>query len=126
MAEIGRISLVVAFVITAYLTVVSAIGISRRQADLLASARNGVYAAAALVSLAWGVLLYAFVTHDFSMQTVARYSNRDLDPAYSLSGAYASQEGSLLMWAWGVIIMMLIVTIQNRGRNKGLMPWVTS
>ncbi|MGE5618239.1 MAG: heme lyase CcmF/NrfE family subunit [Sphingomonadaceae bacterium] len=126
MAEIGRISLVVAFVITSYLTVISAIGITRREADLLASARNAVYAAAALVSLAWGVLLYAFATHDFSLQTVARYNSRDIDLVYSLSGAYASQEGSLLMWAWGVVMMLLIVTLQNRGRHKTLMPWVTS
>ncbi len=126
MAEIGRISLVVAFVITAYLTIASAFGASRRQVDLLASARNGVYAAAALVSLAWGALLYAFAVHDFSLRTVANYNNRDTDLAYSLSGAYASQEGSLLMWAWGVVLMLLVVTLQNRGRHKSLMPWVTA
>ncbi|HEX2924363.1 MAG TPA: cytochrome c biogenesis protein CcsA, partial [Chloroflexota bacterium] len=126
MAEIGRISLVVAFVVTAYLTVASAIGITRRQADLLASARNGVYAATALVTLAWGTLLYAFATHDFTMKTVANYNSRDTDLAYSLSGAYAGQEGSLLMWAWGVTLMLLTVTLQNRGRHKSLMPWVTA
>ncbi len=126
MAEIGRISLVVAFVVTAYLTVASAFGIARRQADLLASARNGVYATAALVSLAWGTLLYAFATHDFTLQSVAHYNSRDTDLAYSLSGAYASQEGSLLMWAWGIVLMMLVVTLQNRGRHKSLMPWVTA
>lgn len=126
MAEIGRISLVVAFVVTAYLTVASAIGITRRQADLLASARNGVYTATALVTLAWGTLLYAFATHDFTMKTVANYNSRDTDLAYSLSGAYAGQEGSLLMWAWGVTLMLLIVTLQNRGRHKSLMPWVTA
>jgi len=126
MAEIGRISLVVAFVVTAYLTVASAFGAARRQPDLLASARNGVYTAAALVSLAWGALLYAFATHDFSLQTVAHYNSRAIDLAYSLSGAYASQEGSLLMWAWGVVMMLLVVTLQNRGRNRSLMPWVTA
>ncbi len=126
MAEIGRISLVVAFVVAAYLTVASAFGVARRQADLLASARNGVYAVAALVSLAWGTLLYAFATHDFSLKTVAEYNSRDISLAFSLSGAYASQEGSLLMWTWGVVMMLLIVTLQNRGRHKSLMPWVTA
>src|SRR5665647_2774696 len=104
MAEIGRIALVVAFVVTAYLTVASALGMVWRQADLLASARRGVYAAAALVSLAWGVLLYAFATHDFSIQAVAQYNSRATDLAYSLSGIYAGQEGSLLMWGWGVAV----------------------
>jgi len=126
MAEIGRISLVVAFVVTAYLTVASALGITWRQADLLASARRGVYAAAALVSLAWGVMLYAFAVHDYSIQYVSHYNNRSTNLAFSLSGAYAGQEGSLLMWAWGVVVVLLLVTLQNRGRHKTLMPWVTA
>ncbi len=124
MAEIGRISLVVAFVICGYLTVASALGITWRQADLLASARNGIYATAGLVSLAWGVLLYSFAIHDFSLQAVAEHNNLGTNLAYSLSGVYAGQEGSLLMWAWGVTIVMLIVTLQFRGRYKTLMPWV--
>ena len=126
MAEIGRISIVVAFAVTAYLTVASAVGIARRQADLLASARNGVYASAALVSLAWGILLYAFAVHDFSLVYVARYNSRGTDLAFSLSGAYAGQEGSLLMWAWGIAVVMLVVTFQYRGRHMSLMPWVTA
>ncbi len=126
MAEIGRISIVVAFMITAYLTVASAVGAHRRQADLLASARNGVYLSAALVSLAWGVLLHAFIVHDFSLMYVARYNSRDTSLAFSLSGSYAGQEGSLLLWAWGLSAALLIVTLQFRGKLKSLMPWVTT
>lgn len=126
MAEIGRISLVVAFVVMAYLTVGSALGIMWRQPEVLASVRRGVYAAAALVTLAWGVLLYAFGTHDFSIQAVAHYNNRATDLVFSLSGIYAGQEGSLLMWAWGVVLMLFIVTLQFRGRHKSMMPWVTA
>ncbi len=126
MAEIGRISLVVAFVVTAYLTVASALGITWRQSEVLASARRAVYASAALVSVAWGVLLYAFAVHDFSIQTVAQYNNRETSLAFSLSGAYASEEGSLLMWAWGVVLMLLLVTLQYRNRYKTIMPWVTA
>jgi cytochrome c-type biogenesis protein CcmF len=126
MAEIGRISLVVAFVVTAYLTLASALGVTWRQPEILASARRAVYASAALVTLAWGTLLYAFAVHDFSIQAVAHYNNRDTSLAFSLSGVYAGQEGSLLMWAWGVVLMLLLVTMQFRGRYKTLMPWVTA
>ena len=126
MAEIGRVSLVVAFVVTAYLTVASALGITWRQPEVLASARRGVYAVAALVTIAWGALMYAFAVHDFSIQAVAHYNNRDTNLAFSLSGVYAGQEGSLLMWAWGVVLMLLLVTVQFRGRYKTLMPWVTA
>jgi cytochrome c-type biogenesis protein CcmF len=124
MAEIGRIALVVGFVVTAYLTVASALGIAWRQPDLLASARRAVYAAGALITLAWGTLLYAFLTHDFSILYVAKYNSRATEWAFSLSGSYAGQEGSLLMWAWGIIVVLVIATIQFRGKMKTLMPWV--
>lgn len=123
MAEVGRISLVVAFVVTAYLTAGSALGIAWRQPEVLASARRGVFASAALVTLAWGALLYAFVTHDYSIQYVARYNSRDTDLWFSLSGAYAGQEGSLLMWAWGVMLAATLVALQFHGRSKTLVPW---
>lgn len=126
MAEIGRICIVVAFIIVAYSTVASAIGAIRKQADLLASARNGIYASAALVSLAWGALLYAFAVHDFSILYVVRYNSRDTDLAFSLSGAYAGQEGSLLLWAWGILVAMLVVTLLYRKRYKVFLPWVIS
>ena len=126
MAEIGRISLVVAFVISAYLTLASALGITWRQPEVLASARRAVYAATALVTIAWGTLLYVFAVHDFSIQAVAQYNNRETNLAFSLSGAYAGQEGSLLMWAWGVVLMLFLITLQFRGRYKTLMPWVTA
>ncbi len=126
MADFGRICVVAAFAVAVYLTVASALGITGSSALLLASARRAVYAAAALVSLAWLTLVLAFVRHDFSIEAVAGYNSRFNSLAYSISGAYASQAGSLLMWAWGVAMVMLITTLQFRGQQKGFMPWATA
>lgn len=126
MSEAGRVLLVLAFVVAVYTTGVSLVGASRRQGDLLASARNGVVAMAVLTSLAWFALVYAFVAADFSLSYVAQYTSRDTDLLYRISGAYAGQEGSLLMWAWSLALFLLVVHLQNRSTNQTLMPWVTA
>ncbi|MHB0869386.1 MAG: heme lyase CcmF/NrfE family subunit [Chloroflexota bacterium] len=126
MAEVGRIFIVLAFVVALYTTGVSVLGATRRDGDYLASARNGVLAMAALSTVAWFALLYAFVTFDFSLQYVAQYTSRETDLLYRISGSYAGQEGSLLLWAWTLAIFLVIVQIQNRRANQPLMPWVTA
>lgn len=125
-ADVGRIFIVLAFVVALYTTGISVLGAIRKEGDSLASARNGVIAVALLTSVAWLALLYAFITVDVSLKYVAQYTSRDTDLLYRLSGAYAGQEGSLLMWAWTLALFLLIVRIQNRTSNQALMPWVTA
>ncbi|MCL4370815.1 MAG: cytochrome c biogenesis protein CcsA, partial [Chloroflexi bacterium] len=126
MADFGRICVIGALLLAAYLTAASAVGVSSRSALWLASARRAVYGAVALASLAWATLVVAFVRHDFSIEIVADYNSRFNSLAYSISGAYASQPGSLLMWAWGVTMALLVATLQFRGQEKGFMPWATT
>ncbi len=124
MADAGKVFLVLAFVVALYTTGAGLVGALRKQRDFLDSAGNGIIAGALLTTLAWAALLYAFVTNDFSISYVAQYSSRDTDLLYRLSGSYAGQEGSLLMWAWSLAIFHLIVQLQNRRSNQALMPWV--
>ena len=125
MADAGRIFLVLAFVVAIYTTGMAILGATRRQRDFLSSARNGIVALAVLTSLAWGALLYAFITLDLSVQYVAEYTSRDADILYRIVGTYGGQEGSLLMWAWFLALFALVVQWQNRRSNQALMPWVT-
>ncbi len=123
-ADAGRVFLVLALVVATYTTLISLLGAIRRQRDFHDSAHNGIVAGAVLTTLAWGALLYSFITMDFSIQYVAQYSSRDTDLAYRISGSYAGQEGSLLMWAWSLAVFHLIAQWQNRRTNQVLMPWV--
>lgn len=124
MAEAGRIFIVLALVVAIYTTGISLIAAIKRERDILDSAHNAIIAGAILTSLAWLALLYAFITMDFSIEYVAQYSSRDTDLLYRISGSYAGQEGSLLMWAWSLAVFHLIVQWQNRRTNQALMPWV--
>ena len=48
---------------------------------------------------AFGLLVYSFLTHDFSVAYVAHNSNTQLPVAYRISAVWGAHEGSLLLWA---------------------------
>ena len=50
------------------------------------------------------ILLYAFVTYDFSLKYVAQYSDTTLPLFYRITAFWAGQAGSMLFWAWSVAI----------------------
>ena len=70
MADIGYVALSMAFVLAAYAAVASLIAVRSGQGDLWLSARNAVWAALALTSVASAALLYSLATRDFSLRYV--------------------------------------------------------
>jgi cytochrome c-type biogenesis protein CcmF len=75
-----------------------ALAVALVQAFVPAAARQAAQAQAALVALAFGCLVYAFVANDFSVQYVALNSNSALPLHYRVAGAWGGHEGSLLLW----------------------------
>jgi len=65
---------------------------------LLQAARLGAYGTVALVGLGVLVLAYAFVSHDFRVTYVARYSDRSMSTPYLIAALWGGQDGSLLWW----------------------------
>jgi cytochrome c-type biogenesis protein CcmF len=60
---------------------------------------RGQYLAAGLLSVASAILLFAFVTRDFSFLYVAEYSDTTLPMFYTVTAFWAGQDGSFLFWA---------------------------
>ncbi|MFQ6616762.1 MAG: heme lyase CcmF/NrfE family subunit, partial [Fidelibacterota bacterium] len=77
-----------------------------------------------LCTVLMGILVFSFVTHDFSLKYVASYSNRTLPLAYTVSALWAGQAGSLLLWAWLLCLFSVIVVRQNQRQNRTLIPYV--
>ena len=61
-------------------------------------------------------------TNDFSVEYVWAYSSRDLDLFYKFSSFWGGQKGSLLFWTLLLTTYMLIVYVQNRGKNMRVVP----
>ena len=124
MSDLGQLAVVAAVLIAAYTVVAGLLGASWRSPELIQSARNGVIAVCGLLSIASLTLLVGFLSHDFSLRYVAERSSRDMPPQFVAAAFYSGQAGSLLYWAWTLSIFSAVVVLQNRERNRELMPYV--
>jgi len=61
-----------------------------------------------MTSFAMLVLVLAFVTDDFSVQTVYDHSSSSLGTLYKISAMWAGRGGSFLLWAWVVSFALII------------------
>lgn len=110
----------------AYAWGMSVYGKVNNRKAVIASAERAMVSVAGLLFLSAGVLMNAFLTHDFSLEYVASYSDRTLSTIYLISGFWAGNQGSLLMWAVFLSVFTAIVIRQNQHKNRDLMPWVTA
>ncbi|HSC86859.1 MAG TPA: cytochrome c-type biogenesis CcmF C-terminal domain-containing protein [Polyangiaceae bacterium] len=81
---------------------------------LLRSARLSAYATSALILCGVLLLAYGFLSHDFRIRYISRYSNRDTSEAYLLTALWGGQDGSLLWW-----------TFLLGGYTAGCVRWMT-
>lgn len=91
---------------------------------LLQSARSGAYGTIALVGLAVLVLAYAFVSHDFRLDYVARYSDRTMSTPWLIAALWGGQDGSLLWWLFLTALFSGICVVWLENRYRDLQPYV--
>ncbi|CAA9570074.1 MAG: Cytochrome c heme lyase subunit CcmF [uncultured Thermomicrobiales bacterium] len=99
MADIGQIAVFAAFLICCFGVWAAIYGGWRGAAEFSTSARHAVIALAALLAAASGILVAAFLTHDFGVAYVAEHSSRSMPAIYVGAAFYSGMEGSLLYWA---------------------------
>lgn len=120
----GSFLLLLAVVVAAYGFVAGLVGLRTRDPLLLASARRAAQALFPLVSGAVALLVWLFLTNDFSLAYVAEHSSRDLPLFYKVAALWSGQEGSLLFWTWLLSGYVFAVLWVNRGQHPELMPYV--
>jgi cytochrome c-type biogenesis protein CcmF len=121
---LGRSILILALACAIYALVVALSSRSPRRRRNLAGAERGVYGFFALMSAAMGVMWFALTTDRFELRSVAEYTSSTLGFQFKLSALWASQSGSLLLWAWILSGFSALVVWQNRKKNRELMPIV--
>ena len=103
--------LVTAFLCSVGIAGAVAVGLWQGQARYprcLKLAEKGAALSIGLMAFVSVQLFCAFVAYDFSLEYVARYSDRLLPLFYRLTAFWAGQEGSLLFWALSTGIFGLI------------------
>lgn len=124
MALFGRVLVLLALGCAAF--AIGAALVSRRPGKRVwqLSAERAVYMTAVMMSGAILVMVWALLTDDFSFAAVAEYSNSTLSWRYKVGGLWASEAGSLLLFAWILSMYSAYVTWLNRRRHRELMPIV--
>ncbi len=98
-------------------------GLTRQRAELVASAFQAVYVNFALLTVAVAAMIYALVTHDFSIGYVAQVGSRTTPVFYTVISLWGALEGSILFWGWVLAMYSAVVVWSNRQREGGLVPW---
>lgn len=96
--EIGHFALILGLALAAVQGVLPLYGDWRGDARLTAVARPAAYGQLLFTTIAFGILIHAFVIGDFSVKYVASNSNTELPLLYKISAVWGAHEGSLLLW----------------------------
>ena len=112
--EFGQIALSFALVLALVQGVLPLIGAQYNLATWTNLARPLAHLQSIALLSAFGLLIYSFVTHDFSVAYVAHNSNTQLPIPYRISAVWGAHEGSLLLWALILAIWTSAVGIFSR------------
>jgi cytochrome c-type biogenesis protein CcmF len=77
-------------------------------------ARQGLYANFLLITLASLIVVWAFVSRDYSVIYVVENSNRRLPLLYRITALWGGHEGSLLLWLWLLTAFSALCAILHR------------
>ena len=98
--ELGNYALMLALALALVQGLLPLAGAQRGNARWMAAARPATAGQFALLTLALGCLVAAFVGHDYSVLYVAHNSNSLLPWYYRVTATWGGHEGSLLLWTW--------------------------
>src|SRR6266540_1836958 len=124
--ELGYGSTVAALALAVWGAVATALGARTGRPNLLRSGERAAVGVWGLITACIALMLYAFLTFDFSVRYVAFNTSRGTPFYYRITALWGALEGSIILWAWMLSIYTLIVVVQYRRRQPELYPWVLS
>jgi cytochrome c-type biogenesis protein CcmF len=113
--EIGHYALVLSLATALVLSVVPAVGARRLDYQMMEVATLGSVFFFLLVAFSFGVLTYAHVVSDFSVENVWENSHSLVPLLYKYSGVWGNHEGSMMLWL--LILALFSALVAVFGRN---------
>ena len=126
MASLGALLLLLAFVTAAYAVAASVAGARRRNTRLIESGIGAFYTVAAIMTVASGVIIYAFVAGDYSIRYVQRYSDSVQPLFYKITSYWGGLDGSVMFWVFLLSLFGAVAVKVNRERHRELIPYVVA
>jgi len=113
--ELGHFALILALCMSLVLAIVPMIGSLNNTPGWVDLARPAAHGQFIFLVIAFGCLVNAFLSNDFSVLYVARNGNSQLPDIYKISAVWGAHEGSLLLWA--LILGAWTVAVSLFSRN---------
>src|SRR3954447_1749455 len=126
MAEVGSACLVAALLAAVYAACASVYGARAGRSEFVASGRRAIYCMAGLLATAMAILEAAFLRSDFSFAVVAEGSSTDTPTFYKVAAMWATQDGSLLLWAFLLSVFSSAVLFVTRRSLREIAPYATA
>ena len=118
MPALGNALLLAAFVTCAYAVAASVAGARRRSTRLIESGTGAFYLVTALMTVASGVIVHAFVTNNYAIKYVQRYSESAQPLAYKIASYWGGLDGSVMFWVFLLSVFGSIAIYKNRDRHR--------
>ncbi|HUF66398.1 MAG TPA: heme lyase CcmF/NrfE family subunit [Gemmatimonadaceae bacterium] len=98
--------------------IAAVLGVRRNSERLVQASFAAMYTTFGLLTVATVAMVYALVTHDFSISYVAQVGSRATPTFYTVISLWGALEGSILFWAWVLALYGAAVVWLNR-RHPG-------
>ncbi len=112
--EIGHFALILALLVAVIQALLPLAGNLRQDGRLMSLARPAAAAQLVGVTVAFGCLVYAFTSDDFSVRYVAEHSNSMLPRFYKVAALWGGHEGSMLLWVSLLALWAAAVAVFSR------------
>src|SRR6266540_4767223 len=126
MSTLGSYLLLIAFVICAYAAAISVAGARRRSRRLIESGIGAFYLFTAVMTVASSVIIHAFVTGNYSIKYVQRYSDSVQPLFYKITSFWGGLDGSIMFWVLMLSLFGSAAIYVNRERHRELIPYVVA
>jgi cytochrome c-type biogenesis protein CcmF len=121
--ELGYAATVVAFGLALYASAAAAGSALGARPALLESAERAAIGVWVLVTACMALMIYAFLTFDFSVRYVAMNTSRGTPFYYRITALWGALEGSIVLWTWMLGLYTLIVIAKYRRHQASFYPW---
>jgi cytochrome c-type biogenesis protein CcmF len=126
MATLGAFILLATFVACIYSASVSVAGARRGSTRMVESGIGALYLTTALMTVASGIIVHAFIVGDYSIKYVQRYSDQAQPLFYKITSYWGGLDGSIMFWVFLLSTFGAIAVATNRERHRELIPYVVA
>jgi cytochrome c-type biogenesis protein CcmF len=125
-ALVGTLALLTAYIVAAWCAAAGIAGNALKSRRFVSSAVYGLYGFGALIGLASALMIYAFVTHDFSIKYVAETSDTTMSTWYKVTSFWGGLDGSLLFWVLVLALFSTVAILVNHRRHRDMIGYVVA